>query len=653
MIRTCDADHAPGTARRADERPRRPAGHRLPYLVRWIAWILLAGAAATGLTRFRVSNSLQAWSPDRASRAGTALFLTVGFDSRAVDPSRVERTLRALPDVAWCIGPDSTLELAMAGTTPEGLVIGARGDYAGVFCFARPGADDEAFYAQITNALSDLPNTTAATFNYAGPAAYVHALDEASGRRMPLILITITIAGGVLMWALTGSVGVAAASMGAMSLSLVVLLGVACWIGVSIDMSLLLVPPMMISLGYSYAAHASLRRNVSRALAVCGLTTALGVAAFGTTSVPSIRTFAIWGTAGVVLVWLLVVSLVPPAPRSLSGVDDRIDRRLRLGLLRLVRRRRLPLIVGGMAVVALGLAVVPRLVVNPQPLNYFSRSDRLVRDNAILESKLTGMLPFEVVTSDAPDTARILRESPQVRKAIDVTRLSRSGVGHTFWCLTDNDSLDALGGLFNQWTSHAHKRGQTLEVRGVAPQLLEVRSQMRRVAGASIPAMLLVAAAATGILGRSLRAALIGVFVTLIPITGVLVLAGSLGWPMQMPTLMVGAIGIGAGVDDAVHVFWLRRRCSLVRSLRVCLRPCAGSSAIACLCMSAFVISPFRPTAQFGMLMALILALAAIADLVMLPALLLRSHASGRASRAHETWRRGSPRSGGFGKGPA
>ena len=595
---------------------------RVPYTVRWLAWTLLALAAAAGLGRLRVSNSLEAWSPDRASRGATGTYLVLGFDTRDIDPSGVEAVVRDQPGVAWYVGPDSTLELVLAGATPVGLVTSERGDYAGVYCFARPGLGAASFYRKLVDALSALAPERPQLFSYSGPAAFAHALDEASRRRMPLMLVLITLLGGTLMWGVSRSARVAVASVGALSLSLIILLGAAGWLSVPVDMSLLLVPPMMISLGYSYAAHAALRRDATRVLAVCGLTTVLGIGAFGATSIESIRTFALWGAGGVALVWFCAVSLVPPGLAMLGGPARAPDRWFRLRVLSLVRRGQRWLVIAGLAIAVLGAITVPRLAINPQPLNYFSQGDRIVHDNAELESRLTGMLPFEVVASKLPDMLEMLRQSPLVRKVIDITRFGNDG-GHTLWCLADNGSLDALEVAFRHWNDRARERGQTLRVQGVAPQLLEVRTQMRRVAGASIPAMLLVAAAATGILGGSLRAAMIGVFVTLIPLAGVVALAGWLHWPMQMPTLMVGAIGIGAGVDDAIHVFWLRRQYSVARACAICLRPCAGSSLIAAACMGVFMISPFRPTAQFGMLMALILAFASVADLIVLPVLLV------------------------------
>jgi predicted RND superfamily exporter protein len=569
-----------------------------------------------------INNSLAAWSPKQSQSEGVANYIAIGFEPTGIDVGRVERALRAQPSVAWCFGPRSEAAMRMAGITPENLVTGADAGYVGIYCIAKPGADGAGLFNDVTRTLEEIPGARSERFALGGSAAFSAALNEVSQRRMPLILVIITIAGGALLWLVTRSGRAAAAGLGAISISLIVLLGAACWAGADIDMSLLLVPPLMISLGYSYAAHAALRRDAAWALVVCCGTAMLGVASFGATDLPSIRSFALWGTLGIAIVWACVVTLVPIPTTSRVRTEGARDRRMRLLLLRLIRRRGEGIVYAGLAVSIAGVVLAASLVVDAQPLNYLSKRERIVRDTSLLEHRLTGMLPFEVVASRGSQAARLLRETPQVRKAIDVSAFL-GGIDQTFWCMANNDSLESLGGAFARWAGDASTRGERLRVQGVAPQLLEVRRQMRHVAAVSIPSMLLVAAIAAGVLGGSFRAALAGLLVNLIPVAGIVVMAIAFDWSIQMPTLMVGAIGIGAGIDDAIHVFWLRRRHTLAKTFRISLRACAGSSLIAAVCMSAFVISPFKPTAQFGLLMALILGFAAAADMVVLPALLL------------------------------
>lgn len=589
----------------------------------WAVWLVLAASAASGLPRLHINNSLRAWSPEQTPSDAIATYVVIGFESGRVDPAFLEHSLRELPSVAWCFGPASEALLRIGGIGPEGLVTSIDRSYSGIYCFARPGIEPSTFCAEISRVLSDVPGAGNDGFALSGSAVFSTSLNDVSQQRMPLIMAIITVIGGAMLWLLTGSLRAAASGLAAISLSMLVLLGGASWAGVDFDMSLLLVPPLMISLGYSYAAHAALRRDAAPALAICGVTSILGVAAFGTTDLPSIRSFALWGSLGVALVWLCVMSLVPTpaAPRP----HDFVDRCAQWWLLRRLRRNRVAIVGTGVLVSIAGVWLAPSLVIDAQPLNYFQPSARIVRDNAVLERRLTGMLPFEVIAPRTTDVLPQLMTEPAIRKAIAVP-LPKWRSEQVIWCLANNDSLESLNDVFQRWERDS-PWADHLSLRGVAPQLLEVRRQMRRVAALSIPSMLAVAALATGLLARSLRAALAGFLVNLIPVAAIIVIGVAFRWPTQMPTLMVGAIGIGAGIDDAVHVVWLRRRHSVARSLHICLRACAGSSAVAALCMAAFAISPFGPTAQFGLLMALILTLAAIADMVVLPALLLRIHA--------------------------
>gem|GEM_PF-7070248 len=598
--------------------------------------MILAIIASVGLGRFRIDNSLDAW----VSRplAGTRLgpYIVVGFDTQEIPAERVEGVLCALPDVAVCVGPGSTALLTLLKTQARGLVLGADGRHAGILCIARPDADAARLAAQVKGALEQLPDWAPDRFAIAGPAAFAAALNDYSQRRMGAILALITLIGGVLMRLVTGSTRRALASVGAIALSLVILLGAIGWSGTRADMSVLLVPPMMISMGYSYAAHVSIRRDAMRVLMLCALTTILGVVFFGSSGVPSIRAFALWGSAGVAIVWSCVLSLVPgPGVGRPNPGASGITRWYCSFILAIIARHRRAVILLGAIIAVLGPLGAARLSVNPQPLNYFPTDARIVRDTRSIEKTLTGMLPFEIITSDPQAAAQILEQSPLVRTFVDISSLVGTGQ-HVLWCTANNDDLDDLAQTFTQWRADAASHGTTLAVRGVAAQLLEVRRQMKRIAAISIPSMLLVAAVASGLIARSGAAALAGLIANLLPISLVLLIAEISHLTLQLPTLMVGAIGIGAGVDDTIHILWLRRRCSTSRTLRTCFRPCAGSSLIASVCMAAYMLSPFRPTVQFGALMAIILAFAAVTDLILLP-LMLASHSIRPHAHARET----------------
>jgi predicted exporter len=99
------------------------------------------------------------------------------------------------------------------------------------------------------------------------------------------------------------------------------------------------------------------------------------------------------------------------------------------------------------------------------------------------------------------------------------------------------------------------------------------------------------------------------------------VLAGMTRWPLGLPALMVGAIAVGMAIDDTIHVLQgLARGWSPRRTLVRCWRPCAGSTAVAAVCFALFALAPFRPTAQFGILLSAGSIAALAGDLLVLPA---------------------------------
>jgi len=591
---------------------------------RWVIWILLSAISSFGITRFHVDNSLDAWVPDQLAGTDMGSYLIVGFNTGEASIGTVRDALRDLPEVGFCLDAESPMIETILQIRPRGLLLSQDGTYAGILCIAAPETDPAHLTQAIRKALEGIPSTPITSFALAGPAAFASALNDYTQRRMGIIITLIVFIGGGLMGALTHSLTQAIQSIAAIMLSLVILLGAIGWSGVRIDMSMLLVPPMMISLGFSYAAHSALRNDAKRVLMLCALTTILGIIFFSTSGVPSIRMFAFWGAIGVALVWASVLTLVsgPGSNHSRLMIGSGLNRGYRRLIYQLSGRPRWVIMLIGTAIALLVPLGANHLAINPQPLNYFPSDAQIVKDNAIIESNLSGMLPFEIITDDVASVRSIITGSKVVRTVADISVIRADQINpgeHVLWCMSNNDALDSLPALFDEWRLQAHAQDISIQIRGVAAQLLEVRHQMKRIAAISIPSMLLVAAVVCVLIAGNLRAGAAGLIVNLLPISIVLLIAEIGSMPMQLPTLMVGAIGIGAGIDDTIHILWLKRHGSTPKMLATCLIPCLMSSFIAGISMALFVLSPFAPTAQFGMLMAIILLIASLSDLVFFP----------------------------------
>lgn len=586
----------------------------------WIVWLGIALAAAAGLRQYRVDNRLADWIPAAVTRGNFASYVVVGFPVSLGAIDALVAVLRSRPTIALCIDPATVATFGpLRGVTPQDLVLSPSGDFVGLFCFPTSSATDDALVHDVRSALADELGPRAAEVSVGGPAVFHLELNAWSQRRLPQIVGSLTILGAVLLAWVTGRPRAALAAIMGLVLSQLVLVGGLSWLAVPMDMSLSVVPPMMLSLGFSYAAHRATRLVIIRTLALCGGTTAAGIACFAATGLAPIRQFAFAGVIGLGLAWLAVVTLVRPADRAAS----RPRAWAHLGrVLAVVAVDRAPRTICAVAVL-LSASAIPAATLlrfESDPLHYFPSDATVVRDFRVLDARLTGMLPFQLVVSGDCPLDAILADTPGIRKSLDVTEFV-GGPERVYWCLADNDALSNLIAAQPSWQARAAACGSTITWTGVAAQLAGISRTVRRVALLSLPLMVLLAAIVTGVLTRSWRLALIGAWVNALPIFALVVLAAATRWPLGLPALMLGAIAVGMAMDDTIHMAGrLARGESPRRALVRCWRPCAGSTFVVAACLMLFAGSPFQPTAQFGLLLSFAAAVALAGDLLVLPA---------------------------------
>jgi predicted RND superfamily exporter protein len=149
----------------------------------------------------------------------------------------------------------------------------------------------------------------------------------------------------------------------------------------------------------------------------------------------------------------------------------------------------------------------------------------------------------------------------------------------------------------------------------------------------AIAAMLLV-------LFRSFKVAVLGVIPTLVAATTVLGLMGWLGIPLDIMTITIAAITIGIGVHDTIHyTHRFREEVRVDGDYWAAVRRSHGSvgravyytTVTVTLGFSILVLSNFVPTIYFGLLTCAAMVLALIANLTLLPLLLVRFRAFGGA----------------------
>jgi uncharacterized protein len=130
---------------------------------------------------------------------------------------------------------------------------------------------------------------------------------------------------------------------------------------------------------------------------------------------------------------------------------------------------------------------------------------------------------------------------------------------------------------------------------------------------------------------RSVRLGLLSAIPNLAPIACLLGTMGYLDIAFNSFSSMVGSIALGIAVDDTIHILVGFRRASETQPLREAVRETLAREGTALISTSAVLfcgfgvltLGTFGPTREFGLLTAVAIAVALLADLMILPGLLL------------------------------
>jgi len=175
--------------------------------------------------------------------------------------------------------------------------------------------------------------------------------------------------------------------------------------------------------------------------------------------------------------------------------------------------------------------------------------------------------------------------------------------------------------------------GWRLEVTGPYAVVHEMVDAIRTTQLRSFLSAGLVVALLLAVFLRSLRWSLLAMLPTLLPVLATLGMMGALGRPLDVGSAMVAAVVLGIAVDDAIHM--LHRLRGLRRSqipwpeaVRETVhhvgRALVTTSAALAVGFAALALSPWQSVANFGLISSVAILGALVADLLVLPALLLR-----------------------------
>ena len=152
----------------------------------------------------------------------------------------------------------------------------------------------------------------------------------------------------------------------------------------------------------------------------------------------------------------------------------------------------------------------------------------------------------------------------------------------------------------------------------------------------SIMAMFLV-------LFHSIKMAVIAIIPNLLSAVLVLGLMGWFGIPLDLMTITIAAITVGIGVDDTIHYVHRFRHeftvdgdywAAVVRCHRSIGRAIYYTSVTIMLGFSILVLSQFIPTIYFGVLTSLAMLVALVANMTLLPVLIVTFRTAGEPGKA-------------------
>jgi predicted RND superfamily exporter protein len=558
---------------------------------------------------YRVGNDLSQWSGKSLEDGQASSAVILGWE-----PVLTAEAQAALIQEIKAIG-------AVTAVTPsEALLVGAlslthitENKLQGVLLQHDPQADRGELLDAIRTACRN-HQLTQNQFYLSGPTAISTALDEWSQRGLQQASILILLVGFVGVWVSTRRLIVSLLTCLAVYASQVILMGAWAWSGRPVDMMLSAVPPLMMALGFSFALHRATRRNIFLPMFLCGITTAAGFLTLAITSTPAIRGFALWGAVGIALVWTSVMVLVPSG--TLRKPEDQIDNVTNTR--RFYLNESMPFVL--ILAVVISLLAVPSfwsIRVSDNPLLELPANATIREDTQQIDQRLMGTLPSRVVMpKEIGLTTQSLSHWPEV---LQVIPQPDTDAGHHAWLLLNKNHEPAgLAQAMNPYLEHG------AQWTGPAAQVIALAHSVKTTAVFSIPIMLVLIWIVLYAICRDLVVAMVGAWVCLLPVLALVALVGVLNQPVGLTALMTGAIALGVAVDDTIHLLSAASEYGVARAWQSCQKPCLHSSLIAAGCALCLQTVPFKPTATFGLLLAVSILAAVLADLLVLPAGLSR-----------------------------
>ncbi|WP_167320830.1 efflux RND transporter permease subunit [Desulfosudis oleivorans] len=255
-------------------------------------------------------------------------------------------------------------------------------------------------------------------------------------------LVVITLAMGLLFRRVSG----VCLPLIVVTASVISALGIMAMAGVKIKIMTAILPVFILCVGVADSVHVltiffrEYRPGASRAEAVAhamghsglpvlltSLTTAAGLLSFSFAEISAIGEMGIFSAVGVFMALFYTICLLPPLlallplrPGRASAGHSRAMDRVLSGLARFATTHPKKIVAGGVFLMILSLALLPRLRYVDHVLNYFSDRMQVKHDMVYIDRELRGIISFEVIVDTNRENG--LHEPDQLRRIDDAAR---------------------------------------------------------------------------------------------------------------------------------------------------------------------------------------------------------------------------------------
>ena len=442
-----------------------------------------------------------------------------------------------------------------------------------------------------------------------------------------------------------------------------------------LNVILLALPPLTMILGITHAIHLLKKDTQPEPFAVyaqvappcllCALTTMLGFLSLLVSAYTPVQKLGLWGAIGSVLSLVTTLLLLPLFSQGAGAtpVVPPAKQKNLLGQIIIGHKNRILLGVAGLVVLSLWGMV--HLEKGSFILAFFKPEAAISRDYRAIEQAGVGLTPLEIDLDGCPAQSRAIQQAmltlaarhPEITHFFsfyDETGRLALPMATANGASLDTPLLPSLGlqapirltiltrTLASEKTMHLvdamEGELQTLlgpkptpYVTGTVPLYTRGQREMFTTLVSTFGLAFLSVSLVMGLALRSLRLALLAIIPNFVPVLYLLGTMGLFGIPLSVASVTVASIVFGVVVDDTIHFMHTWQEMALVSNPHTRLHRTISHTAYAMFTSSivtatgflGFLISPFMPLKDFGLLISLSLIYGIICDLLLLPALLL------------------------------